>query len=117
LAHKRLLNSHLTSAKDLERRFANTIQDFDFQPGALVLVLNKKIEATLNAKCKPHYFGPMVVVSRSQGGSYRLAEVDGTISKLKFAAFCLIPYFPRSMTSLDVTQYINAESLAGISSG
>jgi hypothetical protein len=117
LAHKRLLNSRLTSAKDLERCFANTIQDFDFQPGALVLVLNKKIEATSNAKCKPHYFGPMVVVSRSQGGSYRLAEVDGTISKLKFAAFRLIPYFPRSMTSLDVTQYINAESLAGISPG
>jgi hypothetical protein len=55
----------------------------------------------------------MVVVSQLKGGSYRLAEVDGAVLKLKFAAFHLIPYHPRSPTSLDITQYINIEDLTG----
>ena len=112
--HERLLKSRFTSIADFERRFANSIHNFNFKPGSLVLVLNKKIEPASNAKCKPRYFGPMVVVSRSQNGSYRLAEVDGAISKLKFAAFRLIPYFPRLLKALEVTQFINAEDLAGV---
>jgi hypothetical protein len=35
---------------------------------------------------------PMVVLHRMTGGSYILAELDGSISKLRFTAFCLIPY-------------------------
>ncbi|KAG2086155.1 uncharacterized protein F5147DRAFT_588639, partial [Suillus discolor] len=113
VAHKRLVNSHLTSLKNFKKHFASTIHDYNFPSSALVLILNKKVEAASNAKCKPCYFSPMIVVSRSQGGSYRLAEIDGEVSKLKFAAFRLIPYHPRSPTSLDVTQYINIENLAG----
>jgi hypothetical protein len=113
LIHQRILASRFASVRTLEKHFANTIHDYDFQPGALVLVLNKKLEPASNAKCKPRYFGPMLVVSRSQHGSYRLAEIDGTLSKLKFAAFRLIPYHPRSVSSIDVTQFINPEDLAG----
>jgi hypothetical protein len=36
----------------------------------------------------------MVVVRRTQNGAYRLAELDGTISNLHFAAFCLVPIMP-----------------------
>jgi hypothetical protein len=113
LAQDRLMHSRLASIKDFQRCFANTIQDYAFKPGNLILVLNKKIEASSNAKCKPRYFGPMVVVSRSQGGSYQLAELDGTLSKLKFAAFHIIPYHPRSPTSIKVTQFINPQTLSG----
>lgn len=114
IAHTRLLKSRLASLHDFEKRFANTIHDYNFAPGSLVLVLNKRIEPASNAKCKPRYFGPMVVISRSQGGSYHLAEVDGTISKLKFAAFRIIPYHPRSPTSIEVTQFIDPQALAGL---
>ncbi|KIK32840.1 hypothetical protein CY34DRAFT_100676, partial [Suillus luteus UH-Slu-Lm8-n1] len=113
LAQQQLFSSRLASVKDFERRFASSIHDYNFPPGSLVLVLNKKIEAASNIKCKPRYFGPMVVVSRSQGGSYRLAEVDGSVSKLKFAAFRLIPYHPHSSTSIEVTQFLNIQDLAG----
>lgn len=45
----------------------------------------------------------MLVVKRTQGGSYILSELDGSISKLRFAAFRLIPYMPRDITSIPVT--------------
>jgi hypothetical protein len=53
----------------------------------------------------------MIVVSRSKGGSYQIAEVDRSLSHLKFAAFQLIPYYPHSLTSLEVTQYIDPPKL------
>ncbi|KIJ60530.1 hypothetical protein HYDPIDRAFT_177375 [Hydnomerulius pinastri MD-312] len=113
IIHDRVLRTRLTSITDFEKRFANSIHDHDFKPGAFVLVLDKKAEAAPNAKCKPRYFGPMVVVSRSRTGSYRLAEVDGTISKLKFADFRLIPYHAHSPKPLDVTEFVNPEDLVG----
>jgi hypothetical protein len=109
--HDRVLKSRLSSIRNFETRFANTIHDYAFKRGDLVLVLNKKIEVASNAKCKPRYFGPMIVISRSQGSSYRLAELDGSISKLKFAAFRLIPYHPRSSSSIEVTQFIDPQAL------
>jgi hypothetical protein len=112
--HKRILASHYSSVKDFERHFANTISDRTFKPGDLVLVLNKKIEPLSNAKCKPRYFGPMVVVSRSINGAYRLAEVDSSMSKLKFAAFRLIPYHPHSPSTLEITQFINVDQITGL---
>lgn len=60
--------------------YVKKIKDFDFQPGALVLVRNSWIEMELNWKAKEKYFGPIVVVRRSPQGSYTLAELDGAIS-------------------------------------
>jgi len=69
-----------------------------------VLVLNKKIKATSNAKCHPHHdFRPMVVILKTHNGLYHFAEIDGTISKLRFAAFQIISYHTHSLKSLPVT--------------
>ncbi|KAF9439732.1 hypothetical protein P691DRAFT_769019 [Macrolepiota fuliginosa MF-IS2] len=38
------------------------------------------------------------------GGSYILAELDGTISKLQFATFRLIPYHPCDIQAIPVTK-------------
>ncbi len=99
---------------DFQRRFQNTIHDYDFRPGTLVLVLNKKIEVGANRKFWPRYFGPMVVVRRTTGGAYYLAELNGVVLRLKFAAFRLVPYFARSKNKFKVTEFVNPSDLSGI---
>ncbi|KAF8578479.1 hypothetical protein K439DRAFT_1362027, partial [Ramaria rubella] len=47
---------------------------------------------------KPRYMGPFVVICRNHNGAYILAELDGSISKLPYAAFPLIPYYPLSLS-------------------
>ena len=85
-----------------ERRHASQIIDFDFSPGALVLVRNTRVEESLNRKTKPRYLGPMVVVRKTIGTSYIVAELDGTQSMLRVAGFRLIPYFPRTHTDIPI---------------
>ncbi|EJD38053.1 hypothetical protein AURDEDRAFT_33540, partial [Auricularia subglabra TFB-10046 SS5] len=78
------------------RRLGHAIKDFNFTAGKLVLVRNTRIEHDLSLKkVEDRYYGPMIVVRRNTGGSYTLAELDGTVSILRCAAFRVIPYFPR----------------------
>ena len=42
---------------------SETIQNFDFSRGDLVLVCNMAIEKALNHKMHPRYFGPMIVLA------------------------------------------------------
>ncbi|KAG0695515.1 hypothetical protein DFH29DRAFT_1005394 [Suillus ampliporus] len=88
---------------DFEECFRNSIKDYDFQPRSLVLVWNSKVESELSQKMKPRYPGPMVVVRRTKGGSYMLSELDGSVSKLRYAAFRILPYFSRSTSKISVT--------------
>ena len=85
-------------------QFKNRIRDSDYEPGDLVLVRNTRIEKELNRKMKLHYLGPMVVLQRTTGGSYLLAELDGAISKLRYAVFRLLSYFLRTKISVSITE-------------
>jgi hypothetical protein len=55
---------------------------------------NTQIEKSLNKKMCARYIGPLIVVSRNYGGTYILAELDGTVLHHPIAAFRLLPYFP-----------------------
>jgi hypothetical protein len=39
-----------------------------------------------------------------KGGSYMLAALDGAISKLRFAVFCVIPYYLHCDKHVSVTE-------------
>ena len=75
-----VLKARKVSAAQFVAKFASTIHDHDFVKGSLVLVRNSQVEKELNRKTKARYLGPMVVVHRTAGGAYILAELDGTIS-------------------------------------
>jgi hypothetical protein len=87
------------------------MRDFDFDPGDLILVCNSWIKKELNQKTKPCYLGPMVVLHRTTGGCYLLAELDGTILKLRYTAFSLHPYFPRTKLSISITDLTGLNDL------
>jgi transposase InsO family protein len=112
--HTNILRSRFSSVQQFERAFEKTIRNHDFKPGALVLVRNSSIETDLGHKTKTRYFGPMVVIRRNVNGAYRLAELDGAVSKLRYAAFRLVPYHARSRTSIPVTRLIERDELTKI---
>jgi len=91
--HNCILASRHASVRQFEKQYANTIRNLDFMPGSLVLVCNTNLNMD---KMKPRYLGPMVMLRHTHNGAYRLGKLDGTISKLRYAAFRLIPYYARS---------------------
>jgi hypothetical protein len=109
--HTHILKSRFVSAQWFEQQHEHTIQDFNFKPGTLVLVRNPGAE---HNKAKPRYCGPMVVVRRTRNSSYRLAELDGAVSKLRYAAFRLIPYHARSLSFIPVTRVVDRNDLASV---
>ena len=109
--HTYILKSRFASAQQFERRHAHTICDFDFKPGVLILVCNPSVE---HDKVKPRYCGPMVVVRRTCNGTYRLAELDGVVSRLRYAAFRLVPYHTCSSSYIPVTCVVDHDDLASV---
>jgi hypothetical protein len=109
--HTHILKSRFASAQHFEWQHVHTIRDFDFRPGELVLVRNPGAE---HDKVKPRYCGPMVVVRRNRNGAYRLAELDGAVSRLRYAAFRLVPYHARSPSYIPVTRVVDRDDLASV---
>ncbi|EIN13455.1 hypothetical protein PUNSTDRAFT_59223, partial [Punctularia strigosozonata HHB-11173 SS5] len=99
----RVFASRVASTTRSVTRNAAKIVDHDFQPGDLVLVRNSDNDKNLSGKTNPRYLGPMVVVRRNTGGAYALAELDGSLSRLRYAAARLVPYRARSRIEVDIS--------------
>ena len=94
-AAKSLASSRMKSKEQFEKRYQKRITKKTFGPGDLVLIRNSEVEQELSRKVKPRYIGPYRVVRQTRGGSYVLAELDGTVRRSGVAAFRLIPYISR----------------------
>jgi len=109
--HNHIHTSCLASVRQFEKQYATTIRDYDFTPGLLVLVRNMHPNMD---KMKLRYLGPMVVLRHTCNGAYRLGKLDGTVSRLCYAAFRLIPYHTCSLSFIPVTHVVDAEALASL---
>ena len=58
---------------------------------------------------KPWYLGPMVVLRRTTSRSYLLAELDGVVSRLRYTAFQLIPYYSRLSSVIRITELTDTD--------
>ena len=96
---EKIWNARKMSAKRFEKTFEKSIRTDAFEPGSLVLIRNSRINLELNRKTKQRYLGPYVVINRTKGGSYHLAELDGAILKGRIAAFRIVPYYAREVMS------------------
>ncbi|KZP27373.1 hypothetical protein FIBSPDRAFT_730850 [Athelia psychrophila] len=102
----RVLAARQRSAAQFIKEHKNSIRTFNFAPGDLVLVRNSSIETSLNTKTLPRYTGPMVVVQRYPRGSYQLAEIDGAVSRLRYTAFQVIPYYSRTHLLIPMDDFV-----------
>ena len=98
--HSKVYKAWIKAAVRFKEEHANTIKDYNFLLGDLVLVHHTAIEKSLNHKMCPHYLGPLIVIFRNRGGAYILAELDGTLFDRPIAAFPIIPYF--ACTKIDL---------------
>jgi hypothetical protein len=104
--------SRKMAADEFVRRYDRNIRNYDLKPGKLVLVRNSRLEMDLGKKWKPKYLGPYVVMSKSDRGTYKLAELDGTVSNLEFAQRRVIPYHLRDITELpDAREAVDAANI------
>jgi transposase InsO family protein len=110
----RIEKSRYASIIQFRKENTNRIREQDFKPGTLVLVRNIQMEKNHSSKHLPRYYGPMVVISKTKGLSYRLGELDGSIASKGYAGYRLLPYYPRDPTNISVTQIFGTSDLERI---
>ena len=112
--HDNVVKSRLSPVQKFERQFTHALKTNSFALGDLVLARNLAAKVTHQKKMKPRYFGPMVVVKKTRNGAYCLAELDGAVSRLCFAAFRLVPYLACSQSVISVTRLLNPDDLEAL---
>lgn len=96
-ARRTLSKARIASKESYEQKFARRLRLEEYEPGALVLIHNNPIKnsVSIQRKTADRYMGPYSVIRKTQGGSYILAELDGSLLRHHVAAYRLIPYVQR----------------------
>ena len=100
--------TRIQAAIRFEREHSETVRNFNFNRGDLVLVQNTAIEKPLNRKMRARYLRPLVVVSCNKGGAYIICELNGSVFDRPIVAFRVIPYFARKAIALpDLSDFLD----------
>ena len=96
-ARRTLHQSRVRSKQAFETKYVRRLQKDHYDPGTLVLLRNVPMENTMSIerKTSDRYMGPYKVVCQTQGGSYILQELNGSILRHTVAAFRLLLYIQR----------------------
>lgn len=108
IAYQNVAQSRFKAAHKWNLEHRLTMLEEDHKPGTLVIVSNSSIETSHSRKHQDRWLGPMVVVRRTQGGSYILAELSGEVSHLKYAATRVKRYHTRDGLTFPVQAFFNA---------
>ena len=98
--HDKVYDARRKAAYIFKKEHAQTIHEYNFKLGNLVLIQNTTIKKALNRKMQVRYLGPCIVISKNSGGAYIIAKLDGAVFDWPVAAFHVIPYFTRSNITL-----------------
>ena len=93
--HSKVHSARIVAAIHFEKKHFQTIENYTFEQGDLVLVHDTKIEKSLDKKMKLRYLGPLIMVSRTQRGAYIVCTLDGAVLHNPIVQFCVIPYLAR----------------------
>ncbi|KNZ72198.1 hypothetical protein J132_04319 [Termitomyces sp. J132] len=99
---ERVGKDKLQWALNFAEEHKSSIKDFNFKPLDLDLVKNIITESSHSAKMLPCFHGPMIVITKTRGGNYIVAELDGSVWQTRVAAFRVVPY--KSQRQLELSQ-------------
>ncbi|OAV84902.1 hypothetical protein PTTG_30965, partial [Puccinia triticina 1-1 BBBD Race 1] len=94
IAYRKLMDARGDSLRYWEEKHSSRIRD-PLKPGDQVLVFNRSLETQWGQLFAHRWNGPYRVVKQVFGGSYVLAELDGTELKRRFAADQVKRFYPR----------------------
>ena len=105
-ARETLHQSRSQAKQSYEQKFSRRLLETPHTPGSLVLIRNNPIEnsVSIERKTANRYMGPYQIIRQTQGGSYILAEMDGSLLKHHVAAYRLIPYTQRQPQSGNIPE-------------
>ena len=90
--HSHVYSPQLEAAKCFEKEHSTSIKDYRLSHGDLVLVWHMAFKKSLNRKIHPWYSGPLVFISRNQGGAYIICELNGSVWDCPAMQFWVLPY-------------------------
>ncbi|MCO5614037.1 hypothetical protein L7F22_068317 [Adiantum nelumboides] len=77
------------------------VKDKGIKKGDMVLCYNSKLDSTFQKKFQIKWQGPFLVLDRFPNGTYQLADLNGTLHKVRVNGYRLKKYYARLMVVIE----------------